>query len=238
MKKNYYITIFLLLTNILFSQDQDLLKVDSYRMVEPSGFSFDFHLEEESKTKKSEYTMRVYVKDNSSNYAICKYLKPDKMKGRVILVDRKNFWYLDRGMKTPIRINSRQMLFGQASAGDITRIIFSDYYSLTSTTNEGEQLRLELKSIPKKGAVYSSIVLYVESGTYKPVFAECYAKSGKLLKNIEYTGFGIYKGNEVLTEMIISDADGRSVSRVSLLNFSSDKLDDRYFNKSQISRIP
>lgn len=238
MIKNYNIILFLFITNTVFSLDENLLKVDSYRMFETTGFSFDFYLEESNGGEKSDYTMKVYVKDSSSDYAVCKYTSPEKMKGRVILVDGKNFWYLDRGMKSPIRISSRQMLFGQASAGDITRIIFSNYYNVISKSTVDQKLRLDLKSIKNKGAVYTRIVLFVEPHTFKPVMAECYAKSGKLLKKIEYTGFDMYKGKEVLSEMLISSTDGKSVSRVSLLNFSSDRLDDRYFNKAQISRIP
>ncbi len=238
MTKNCNIIIFLFITNIIFSRDADLLKVDSYRMFETEGYSFDFHLEESDGNKDSEYTMKVYVKDSTSDFAVCKYLEPAKMKGRVILVDGKNFWYLDRGMKSPIRISSRQMLFGQASAGDITRIVFSNYYTVRSQTMVGQNIRFELKAIPNKGAVYNSMILIVEQNSFKPVRAECYAKSGKMLKKIEYTGFDLYKGKEILSEMLISDADGKSTNKVSLLNFSSEKLDDKYFNKTQIGRIP
>ena len=238
MRKLSLISIFLLFVIPAFAQDEELVMVDSYRLIEKDGFSFDFTLSEKNGDEASDYTMRVHVKDTTGESAVCKYISPVKMKGRIVLVDGKKFWYLDQGMRSPIRISSRQMLFGQASAGDITRIVFYNFYSISEKTEADDLIVLKLKALPQKGAIYNSIHLYVEPETYKPVFAECFAKSGQLLKKIKYTDYGVYKGREVLTGMEISSADGNSINQIALLNFSSDKLDNRYFNKAFINRIP
>ena len=238
MKKRLVLILLTLLAFVVFSQSQELELVDAYRMVDSDGYSFDYMLEEGPENESSKYIMRIFVKNNNEDAALCKYLSPEDMKGRIILVDDKYFWYLDRGMRSPIRISSRQMLFGQASAGDITRIIFSHFYEIEGREMESGSLRLDLKALPKKRAAYNTIKLYVNPESYKPYYALCYALSGQLLKKITYTSFGMYEGMEILTGMEISSLDGSDISRVTLMNFSLQKLDDLYFNKNLMSKIP
>jgi len=209
--------------------DKVLEKVDSYRNFSDNGFSFDFVVSEVQGNDTLKSTMRVYVKGTLK--ALCKYIKPEGMKGKFVLMDRDSFWFFQLGMNAPTRISPRQMLMGQASSGDITRIIFSRIYSIESFSKTGRQYVLKLRAIPGRGATYEKMVLYVKKSNYQPVLARCYSRTGILLKTIYYTKFDIVQGRKLLTGFNIVNEMNHETSRIKLENFSTKTLPSRQFNK-------
>jgi hypothetical protein len=193
-----------------------LTKVDAYREYASSGFAFDFTLTEAGGARS---VMRVSLAEDNRNISLAKYTEPKKYARRVVLTVKNAFFIYDRGMAAPVRITPREMMFGQASAGDITRITFSGMYSVESAERRDGEIALSLKAIPDKGATYDLIDLRVNGSTYKPILAECKGASGTAIKTIAYDAFEMVQGKELLTAFRITDCATGKTSEVRLGNF-------------------
>jgi hypothetical protein len=165
----FYLVISLFAYNVS-AQDQGinrLVQVDSYRLFSDKGFSFEYRLIEGSDVS----VMDVYIKNSDRSSVLSVYKAPASLAGRKIFMDGTTFWMLDKKMRDPIRISSRQMLFGQASAGDITRLSFSDAYTIVSETIENDVVILTF-STSRKEISYPKVKLEVRSSDSRPVKAE------------------------------------------------------------------
>jgi hypothetical protein len=193
-----------------------LAKADSYRAFSESGFSFDFS----SSGAEGESLMRVSVRTGAEDAALVRYLEPAKRRGRLVLVRGGSFWLLDKDMKSPIRISPRQLLFGQASAGDVSRIGFRSMYSVTGRSRSGDDIVLSLAAKSGAGATYDLVDLRTDSG-YRPVEASCRGRGGALIKTIRYLKYERVAGKELLTEFEILDEASGKAERVRLSNFDA-----------------
>lgn len=196
-----------------------LKKVDEYREYSKTGFSFNFSITESDGTASR---MRVYLENSRRDISLVRYLEPKKYRRRVVLTIGNSFYVYDHGMASPVRITPREMLFGQASAGDITRIAFSGMYSIEQITEHSGVYDLILKAIPDKGVTYDRIDLRVSATTSKPLKAECRGTSGTLLKEITYNGFSVIEGKELLSGFTIVDSTNGDSSTVVLDGFSAE----------------
>lgn len=211
-----------------------LQKVDAYREYSTSGFSFDFGVTEQSGSKS---LMRVSLETGNRDTSLVKYLEPKKYRRRVVLTIKNSFYVFDQGMMSPIRITPREMLFGQASAGDITRIAFSGMYSIESVAKNEGKYELRLKAIPDKGATYDLIDLTVNAADCKPVQANCKGSSGTLMKTIAYEGFRTIEGKELLSGFTITDFSTGDSCKVVLDNFSNETYPSSSFTVEAIKHV-
>jgi hypothetical protein len=193
-----------------------LAKADSYRAFSASGFSFDFS----SSGVEGDSLMRVSVRTGAEDAALVRYLEPAKRRGRLVLVRGGSFWLLDKDMKSPIRISPRQLLFGQASAGDVSRIGFRSMYSVAGRNRSGGDIVLNLEAKSGAGATYDLVDLRTDSD-YRPVEASCRGRSGALIKTIRYLKYERVSGKETLTEFEILDEASGKTERVRLSNFDA-----------------
>lgn len=193
-----------------------LARVDSYRAFAEPGFSFDFS----SSGVEGESLMRVSVRTGSEDAALVRYLEPAKRRGRLVLVRGGSFWLLDRDMKSPIRISPRQLLFGQASAGDVSRIGFRSMYSVTGRSRKGGDIVLSLEAKSGAGATYDLVELRTDPG-FRPIEASCRGRSGALIKTIRYLKYERVAGKELLAEFEILDEASGKIERVRLSNFDA-----------------
>ena len=234
--KSMYVARFLAVTAFalflaagLYAEDSPssiLAKVDSWREYAKGGFSFDFTLVDE---KGSASVMRVYLNGEGRDSSLGRYREPKKYARRVVLTVGNAFYVCDRGMASPIRITPREMLFGQASAGDITRIVYSGLYSVESSERKGDELALRLRAIPDKGATYELVDLRVKAENARPVAAVCRGPSGSAIKEISYDRFAMVGGKELLSEFTITDSVSGKSSRVSLGDFARETLSPSNF---------
>ncbi len=211
-----------------------LARIDAYREFAKAGFSFDFSLED---GKAVSSVMRVYLDGDNRETSIAKYALPKKYASRVVLTVKNAFFIFDRGMPAPVRITPREMLFGQASAGDITRISFSGMYSVESQTQKGSELVISLKAIPDKGATYDMIDLRVDGVTFKPIAATCKGASGTAIKTIAYESFTVFSGKELLSAFSITDCANGETSKVRLDNFRGETLPPSSFTLEAIKYV-
>jgi hypothetical protein len=204
-----------------------LLKVDSFREFAKSGFSFDFGVIEEGRAGQS--LMRVYLNELGRDTSIAQYREPKKYSRRVVLALGNTFYVYDQGMPAPIRVTPREMLFGQASAGDITRISFSGMYLVESIEEREGKLFLRLKAIPGKGATYDLIDLTASAVDFRPVQADCKGASGIIVKTLKYETFETIGGKELLSGFTITELSTKKTSRVRLGNYSLETLPSSSF---------
>jgi hypothetical protein len=193
---------------------QNALKtVDSFRLFDKDGFSFDF-----STTGAEGFSlMRVSVRPKD-DAALVRYLEPAKKRRRLVLIREDSFWLLDTNMKSPLRISPRQLLFGQASAGDIARIGFGTTYDVVELRPSASGLLIALKAKKAAGATYDLVDLYTDKN-YRPVEAACRGRNGNLIKTIKYEKYEIIGGKELLTGFSITDELSGEVEHVMLSNF-------------------
>ncbi|MBN2534623.1 MAG: outer membrane lipoprotein-sorting protein [Spirochaetales bacterium] len=231
IKKLLIVTFIVVFINGIYPENNGkeiLTKVDEYRNYLPENFSMDF-TEYTDDGKKELYTIRVYV--HNTQKVLCSFLSPSRNLGQYYLMLNNYFWFFEKGMNSPIRISPRQMIMGSASSGDISRIVFSDLYSVTSITDNNEQLVLNLEALPNTGFTYEKMVLTINSKNYKAIKAECYSKTNILLKTINYLEYTFIKEKELLTRFEIINELTQEKSIVHLDNFAARKLPATYFNK-------
>jgi hypothetical protein len=198
-----------------------LAKVDAFRSLGGSGYSYDFATLEDGGVAS---LMRVSVRlggpasPGGMEAALVKYLEPARQRGRAVLVRGNAFWIYEPGMKNAMRISPRQLLFGQASAGDVSRISFSSMYELTGSEAAEGGFRLSLKARPGAGATYDLVDLRT-GADYRPLRAECRGASGALMKTIIYDTYEAIGDRTLLTGFEIRDEVDGKTTKVSLGKF-------------------
>jgi len=215
-----------------------LAKIDQYRNFQAEGFSFQYAVNDPADPATPASVMRVYLKKADRNAVLCVYLSPADQQDRRILVQKNSFWLLDRSMRDPIRISARQMMFGQASAGDITRISYATTYQVEKSTSQGETVVLNLAALKDVEVSYPVIRLRIRSSDSRPIKAELFAATGTILKTIDYTDFQVFSGKTLLSGFTITNLLNRETSRVVLDKFSPATLADRYFSQGGMKVLP
>lgn len=222
------LTLFCLLP-VISSEVEDILRhIDDLREFNKNGFVFDFIIEDLNDVNTEKSVMRVFVNNKSESIAM--YTGSDK--GKYILLKDKSFWFFDNGMNSPIRISPRQLLLGQASTGDITRIIFTDLYTVDKMEKSDNEYIIHLTAIKGKGATYEKMILFVDKKSLIPIKAETYSKTMVLLKTIRYLEFKEIDGKTMLVKFEILNNNTNEKSLVRLDNFSIDTLPSHYYNKN------
>lgn len=216
-----------------FCEDSVLAKADSYREYSPGGFSFDFSVTEQS----SKSVMRVFLDAQSRDTSLVIYKEPKKYRRRVVLTIKNAFYVHDSGMSSAIRITPREMLFGQASAGDIIRIAYSGMYSIESSEESDGVLVLHLKAEKDRGATYDYVDLSVEPETCRPVEAVCKGSGGVPIKVIAYTDFAHIGGKELVTGLMITDSKSNKTSSVVLSGFSTETYPSSSFSVEEMKYV-
>lgn len=210
-----------------------LEKADSFRAFNNTGFSYDLStLDEEGAAS----LMRVSVRLIEEEAALVRYMEPANQRGQIVLVRGDAFWLYEPGMASALRISPRQILFGQASAGDLSRISFAAMYDVAAREDAKDLILLKLKAKPNAGATYELVDLYIDALS-RPVKALCKGKSGSLMKTIRYTKYEKLGGKTLLSEFVITDEISKRSERLSLSAFSAEMPPDAYFSVQALGFI-
>lgn len=202
----------------------ELCKVDRYRIYDKTGFSFIWKSVQNGHQRTP---IKIYV--NSPSTVLGSFSNTNSSK--LILMKGNSFWFFEQNsMSSAIRISPRQMLVGEAGAGDITRIVFNRLYRVEEFKKSNNTLEFYLLAIPGQGATYAKINLKTNQD-FRPIIARCYTKQGVLLKTIIYSEYKNINGRELLTKFKIINAIDKQISIISLSNFRKEKLPDADFNK-------
>lgn len=190
--------------------------------------------------KETVNKMSIRVKEFHKSLVIYKY--PPAEKGRVILMVENNMWIYFPGTKRAIRISPAQQLLGQVSNADVSRVVYSIDYEAESVeddnTGDEKLLKMFLKA-KTKAAAYGSINLWIKKDNFRPVRAEFFTLSGRLLKTLYYKGYKRILGKERPTIHEVHDAIRKS--EITIMEYSGMKVEDtpdNYFQKTFMHRVP
>lgn len=202
---------------ISLSVEEGLARIDAFRVYDESGFSYDLTTTGDDGQRSK---MRVSVRLGGEEAALVRYSEPVKQRGQTVLVRGNSFWLFQPGMRNALRIAPRQIIFGQASAGDISRISFGTMYAVESRKETDGAIEIGLKAKPGANATYDLVDLRVDLD-YRPISARCRGKSGTLMKTIRYEKFETIAGKALLTEFVIVDEINKKSERLLLSGFDA-----------------
>jgi len=189
--------------------------------------------------QREERLFKVLSKGNENTIVMT--LEPASERGQILLMKGRDLWMFLPRVSQPVRLSLAQRLIGQVSNGDIARANFSGDYSakVTGTEKAGRETLyvLDLVAVDRSGA-YQRVRYWVAQSTFRPVKAEFYSLSGRLLKTCEYTGYQQLGGKVRPTKLVMVDALNKGEQ--SVLDYSAMKpreLPDRVFSKEYLRRL-
>jgi outer membrane lipoprotein-sorting protein len=174
-------------------------------------------------------TLAIYSKaekDSGQFRSLIRYTAPARDANKLILYSGKDMWFYDPSSKASIRLSPQQRLLGQASNGDVVTVNLAlDYHADSSSEEDivdGERQNKHcyklLLSAKTPDATYHHIEMWVEAANNRPVKANFYTESGKLLKKAYYRKYQNQLGADRPTEMVI--IDGLDTSWVTVMRYS------------------
>jgi len=214
-------------------------KVDKIRFPQ-NGYQVNVKIT--SATPGRDVDVREYeILSRGNDRTIIRTLAPAADKGQVLLMRDRDLWIFMPSVSQPIRLSASQRLTGQVANGDLARANFGGDYTpaivRTDTIESENYLVLELKAVDRS-VTYDKVVLWVNKNTDRPLKAEFYAVSGRLLKTCRYQNYREAAGAFRPARLIMEDAlvDGSK----SVLDYSELKnkdLPDRMFAKDYMKKF-
>lgn len=213
-----------------------LRKADAYRL--PDG---QLQVETEVRLFKSgqldrERRYTVLLKPGRRSLVL---MQSPGEKGQKVLMLGDDFWQIMPQSQRPIRITPLQKLLGDASAGDIATMTWSEDYDGTiageSLVDDIPCLRLELVA-QRPGVSYQRVDLYVAKAGTRPVKADLYVASDKLAKRATYVVESV-GDRPLVTAMHL--ADQIQAGRETVIRYLSRRvreIPDEYYNPMFLTR--
>lgn len=221
------------------SAEEIILKVDEVRNPQKDYKTFvkvtSYKLGRDPLT--AEYEVLIQGKEK----AIIRTVFPPVDRGRIILMLKRDLWVYLPTITKPLRISLAERLMGDVSYGDVARANFSGDYIPQIVGNEKIEEKdcymLELKA-NADDVTYSRVVLWVEKETFKPIKAEFYAISGRLLKTCSYEDYKLL-GNKIRpTRLTMTDAIIKNQKTVMEYGAMEIKpLPEKYFTKDYMKKF-
>lgn len=181
--------------------DAVLRGVDALRA--PEGANFVERITIEPRTSRgSEPATRYEVRTRRGTGSLTQTLDGDG-RGQKYLSTSAGFWFYAPRTRQAIRLTPSQLLRGQASVGDISRIQLASDYRATLQSDRGQGqgdagiLTLELTAVSPL-ATYARIRLTVERGTDRPIGAELFSLAGRRLKSVRFGPVATVSGRRVI----------------------------------------
>ena len=214
-------------------------KADKIRFPQ-TGYQVNVKIVTSSPGREAE-TREYEILSKGNDKTIIRTLSPASDKGQVLLMRDRDLWIFMPSVSQPIRLSASQRLTGQVANGDLARANFSGDYNptiLRSETIENENFHvLELKAVDRS-VTYDKVVLWVNKSNDRPLKAEFYALSGRLLKICRYQNYKEAAGGFRPTRLVMEDAvveGGKSVLDYSDLKIKD--IPDRMFAKDYMKRL-
>ncbi|HEY1159749.1 MAG TPA: outer membrane lipoprotein-sorting protein [Terracidiphilus sp.] len=192
----------------------------------------------ESGKADEEKLYEVSQKGTEKTYV--EFMSP-REKGQHLLMLGDDMWVYLPDTSRPIRITPLERLSGDASNGDVARTNYAaDYtpvYLRTEKVGAEECHVLDLTA-RRKGATYQRILFWVRAEDDRPVKAEFYLTSGKLIKCATFDDFITVGGRNQLRRMTLYDQIRHNSS--SVLEYSGiapRELPDKLFYQGRTDRF-
>jgi outer membrane lipoprotein-sorting protein len=204
------------------------------------GFQVDVAIASTAPGKENESRKyRVLSKGNENTIVIT--TEPASDSGQVILMKDRDLWVFLPDISQPVRLSLSQRLTGEVANGDLARANFSGDYTPTlvrTETVDGEVYNvLELNAVDR-GVTYHRVLYWTRKSDSRPLKAEFYSLSDRLLKTCHYQNFQKMAGQMRPTRIVMEDA--LKQNEQSILDYSNMRLKDlpdKMFTKEYLKKL-
>jgi outer membrane lipoprotein-sorting protein len=188
---------------------------------------------------KEERLFKVLSKGNENTIVMT--LEPASERGQILLMRGRDLWMFLPRVSQPVRLSLAQRLIGQVSNGDIARANFAGDYNakLLGTEKLGNETAYLLElTAADRSVTYQRVRYWVSQRTLRPLKAEFYSLSDRLLKTCDYRDYTQLGGKVRPTRLFMTDALNKGEQ--SVLDYSAMKprdLPDQIFTKEYLRRL-
>ncbi len=204
------------------------------------GFQVDVSIASTAPSRDAEVRKyRILSKGNENTIVIT--TEPASDKGQILLMKARDLWVFLPDISQPVRLSLSQRLTGEVANGDLARANFGgDYTSKqvrTETVDNDVYDVLELTAVDR-GVTYHRVMYWVRKSDARPLKAEFYSLSDRLLKTCHYQNFQKMAGAMRPTRLVMEDA--LKQGEQSVLEYSNMKLrelPDKMFTKEYLKKI-
>jgi|TARA_R110002094_G_scaffold112564_3_gene109120 hypothetical protein len=166
---------------------------------------------------------------------------PASERGQALLMRGRDLWIFMPTVSQPVRLSLSQRLTGQVANGDLARANFAGDYSAELAGREnldGEDAWVLDLTAAGRGVTYAKVRYWVAVADDRPIKAEFYAVSGRLLKTSRYEAFQELAGRMRPTRLVIEDALKEGDYSVLEYNTMTVKdLPERMFTQQYLRRL-
>jgi outer membrane lipoprotein-sorting protein len=216
-----------------------LEKADEIRF--PSvGFQVDVDItstapDQDTVTRK----YRVLSKGNENTVVMI--LEPASERGQIMLMKGHDLWVFMPDVSQPIRIGLAQRLTGQVANGDLARANFTGDYTPSlqrmEKIDDVEHYVLELQAVDR-GVTYHRVLLWINKANHRPLKAEFYSLSNRLLKTCSYESYRKMGGVARPSLLVMEDAlRGGERSMLQYHDMKLRDLPDKVFSKDYLKKL-
>lgn len=183
-----------------------------------------------------ERSYRILSKGNDKT--LVQTTAPALDRNQILLMRDHDLWAFLPNLTQPIRLPLSQRLTGQVANGDLARANFVGDYEPSllrdDKIDEDSYHVLQLDAVDQ-WVTYRKVLFWVNAKSGRPLKAEFYAVSGRLLKTCHYLEFKSMGGAVRPTRLVIEDAlreGNRSVLEYSAMSLRD--LPDKIFTKDYL----
>jgi len=162
-----------------------------------------------------------------------------RFRGQRALLSDRGLWLYVPTSRRVIRLTPLQRLMGNANYGDIGRMRWSDDYRIVQTTPATDRSGVWVFCLEAKAptAVYPKVLLWLEDGAGRPLRADFFMASGKLLKSAQYDPPETLNGREVIDTITFTGGLSTGVrTRMVMGAFQETTLPEHLFTVGGLSR--
>jgi outer membrane lipoprotein-sorting protein len=180
------------------------------------------------------------VSQKGTEKTYVEFMSP-REKGQHLLMLGDDMWVYLPDTSRPVRITPLERLSGDASNGDVARTNYAADYTPTYVRTEeagGEDCYVLDLAAKRKGATYQRILYWIRKQDDRPVKAEFYLTSGKLIKFATFDEYLNVAGHAQLRRMTLHDEIRHNSS--SVLEYSGiapRELPDKLFYQGRTDRF-
>lgn len=197
-------------------------KVDTFRMPDEPNLRIGMVLESKKAGKDggaSTYTS--LLRDGAGTLV---QANDGEQRGQKYLSTPNGYWLYAPRTKRALRLTPLQLLRGQASIGDVSRLSYADDYTAAFAerprqTVDGVDCWVLLLRARSPQSTYASIVLAVNRATGGPVRAQLNAQSGRLLKTATFGPIADVSGYRIVKATTY--IDGVDTSKTTTVRFDT-----------------
>lgn len=204
------------------------------------GFQVDVTITSTDSTQTEEVReYRILSKGNENTIVLT--TAPASDRGQMMLMRGRDLWVFVPSVSQPIRLPLSQRLTGQVANGDLARANFAGDYTPTLIGEEklgqDESYKLELKA-NDRGVTYAKVMYWVDKKKFRPLKAEFYTLSNRLIKVATYSDFQAMDGEQRPSKLVLEDAMKKGDRSVLVYKDMKTKdLPDKVFTKDYLNKL-